>query len=373
MLFEKKPRIIYNDDSCSLVIMPRPHSTRKISRTVDYLKGSQVDVLCWCVMEGDVASSYPAQSIENKFQLFFDQFPKTKAGERLCQKALASSRDLTLTLYSKGIDYMPELIGLTRQAGMKFYGSFRMNDAHHKSEPLGRFPQAPEYSCYLASEFWKTHQHCRLWEVTDALSYYNAAMDYSYAEVRNNRINAGQNPLYFFAKPVYIGPALFVGYPLPIFGWISPGHFAVGALCPFDNHPRQTGACVFIEWGVKQFGFFPANAHFDFKPGFSELLDAAAGQFGRVFGGNKDFLYAGINHGLRAGRCFTRMAAWFQRDIHCRPSWIITLVPAVRQGVNFRVRLAKTPVPPLSDNGVIFDDDTSHRRVGLNIPQTPSG
>ena len=190
MLFEKKPRIIYNDDSCSLVIMPRPHSTRKISRTVDYLKGSQVDVLCWCVMEGDVASSYPAQAVENKFELFFNQFPRTQAGERLCQKALASSRDLTLTLYSKGIDYMPGLVGLTKQAGMKFYGSFRMNDAHHKSEPLGRFPQAPEYSCYLASEFWKTHQHCRLWEVTDALSYYNAAMDYSYAEVRNNRINA---------------------------------------------------------------------------------------------------------------------------------------------------------------------------------------
>jgi len=190
MVFRKKPRIIYNDDACSLVLAPRPHTKDKISRTVDYLKGSHVDVLCWCVLEGDVASSYPSEVIENKFQLFFDQFGDSRAGQRARQAALAATKDLTLSLYAEGIDYLPRLIKLVRQGRMKFYGSFRMNDSHHKSQPLGRFPSARDHGCYLAGEFWKTHQHCRLWEVTDAETYYNATMDYSFAEVRNNRINA---------------------------------------------------------------------------------------------------------------------------------------------------------------------------------------
>ncbi len=188
MIFKKKPRIIYNDDAVSLVIAPQPHTKEKISRAVDYLKGSQVDVLCWCVMEGDVASGFPSKAIENKFQLFFGQFSDTKEGEKLRQQALANTKDLTISLYAEGIDYLPTLIRLARQAGIKFFGSFRMNDCHHKSYPRGSF--TPDQGTYLVSKFWETHQHCRLWEVTDAKSYYNAAMDYSFAEVRNNRINA---------------------------------------------------------------------------------------------------------------------------------------------------------------------------------------
>ncbi|MHB9071613.1 MAG: glycoside hydrolase family 10 protein [Sedimentisphaerales bacterium] len=188
MIFKKKPRIIFNDDSVSLAIAPQPHTKEKISRAVDYLKGSQVDVLCWCVMEGDVASGYPSKVIENKYQFFFNQFPDTKAGQKLCRQALAKTKDLTLSLYAEGIDYLPTLIKLTQKTGIKFFGSFRMNDCHHKSQPLGSFSQ--DQGIYLISEFWKTHQDCRLWEVTDAKSYYNATMDYSFADVRNNRINA---------------------------------------------------------------------------------------------------------------------------------------------------------------------------------------
>ena len=188
MIFKKKPRIIYNDDACSLAISPQPHTTEKISRAVDYLKGSQVDVLCWCVMEGDVVSGYPSKVVENKFDFFFSQFPDNRAGQKLRQQALANTKDMTISLYAQGIDYLPTLIELTQKAGMKFYASFRMNDCHHKSCPRGSF--SVDHATYLVSKFWETHQHCRLWEVTDAQSYYNATMDYSFPEVRNNRINA---------------------------------------------------------------------------------------------------------------------------------------------------------------------------------------
>jgi len=180
MVFKKKPRIIYNDDACSLVITPQPHTREKISRAVDYLKGSQVDVLCWCVSCGDMAYTYPSRILENPYNRLLNQFSAAKQGQKLRKKLLVNTKDLTFSLFVKGIDYLPILIKLTRQANIKFYGSFRMSDCHHKSEPHGLW----------AGEFWKAHQNYRLWEVTDAQSYYNAAMDYSFAEVRNNRINS---------------------------------------------------------------------------------------------------------------------------------------------------------------------------------------
>jgi len=78
-------------------------------------------------------------------------------------------------LYRNGIDYLPLLIRRAHTQGLMFVASFRMNDTHHRSHPTG----------YMTPEFWKTHQHFRLWDVTDAKSYDNAALDYSFHEVRN--------------------------------------------------------------------------------------------------------------------------------------------------------------------------------------------
>ena len=60
------------------------------------------------------------------------------------------------------------------QQGLTFVASFRMNDTHIKSYP----------DSALCPDWWKTHQHYRIWDATDGKSYYNAALDYSFPEVR---------------------------------------------------------------------------------------------------------------------------------------------------------------------------------------------
>ena len=161
-----KPRFIYNDDSDSLRSVPPPHTVASIASVLDYLKGSQVDCLCWCVGE-QIAYSWPSKVIENFYDLQAKGASLTPGWE--------GGRDVMYGLHRQGIDYLPLLIRRAHAQGLMFVASFRMNDTHIKSYPTSA----------LSPEFWKTHQHCRIWEATDGKSYYNAALDYSFPEIRN--------------------------------------------------------------------------------------------------------------------------------------------------------------------------------------------
>ena len=171
MKSDRKPRIIFNDDTCSLRFVPPPHPEDKISLALAHLRNSQVDCLCWNLYSGDVAYSWPSRVCENYFDL---------AAKEFHGNTFRLSRNLLLTLHQQGIDYLPLLIERAHAEELQIYGSFRMNDSHHKSAP----------DSYLASEFWRTHQHYRLWEVTDGRTYYNATLDYSYPEVRQRKLDA---------------------------------------------------------------------------------------------------------------------------------------------------------------------------------------
>jgi hypothetical protein len=162
------PRIIFNDDSDILRNVPPPHTIERLSIALDYLKGTQVDCLCWCVGEQQMAYSYASSVWESTF----DRMAQHAAAPTA---AAAATRDLMYGLHRQGIDYLPHLIRRAQAQGLMFVASFRMNDTHVKSYP----------DSWLASKFWQTHQHYRLWEATDGKSYYNAALDYSYPEVRN--------------------------------------------------------------------------------------------------------------------------------------------------------------------------------------------
>jgi len=166
------PRVIFNDDTMSLRGIPKPHNEDRIGTAVDYLKGTQVGTLCWCPA-AEIAFAYPSKKIDNVYD-------KLRAHGRrgFCAWGPAKG-NLMISLYQKGIDYMPLLISRVHEAGIQFFASIRMNDDHHKSTPRGP----------LAPEFWQKHQEYRLWEITDARSYYNGCLDYSYAPVRKRKLD----------------------------------------------------------------------------------------------------------------------------------------------------------------------------------------
>ena len=162
----KIPRIIYNDDTCTMRTVPPPHSADSLSYTLDYLKDTQVDCLCW-LMCTQSAYSWPSKVMENFFELQEKGVPFTDDWD--------NGQDAMTGLRRQGIDYLPLLIQRAHDQGLTFVASFRLNDTHNKSYP----------NSVLAPEFWKQHQHYRLWGATDAKGYYNAALDYTYPEVRN--------------------------------------------------------------------------------------------------------------------------------------------------------------------------------------------
>jgi hypothetical protein len=165
------PRIIYNDDSCTLRTAPPPHSVESLAIALDYLKGTQVDCLCWCVGE-QLAYAWPSKVIENIFEL-------KERGVNMFS-IWENNRDIMYSLWREGIDYLPMLIERAHKQGLTFIASYRMNDTHIKSYP----------DSALAPDWWRTHQHYRIWDATDGKSYYNAAVDYSFPEVRNRYRNA---------------------------------------------------------------------------------------------------------------------------------------------------------------------------------------
>jgi len=185
------PLIIVNDDTCSLRYVDPPHTEESLMTSLRHLADSQVGAISWCLAE-DIAYAYPSKVIENYYDqlaaghwigLFDDEagfegvqqgkgdyYEKLKPGEE--------PRNVMVTLHQKGLDYVPLLIDRARSLGIRFYSSFRMNDCHLKSDPRGM----------LASKFWREHQDWRLWEVTDGKTYYNAALDYTYPEVRERKL-----------------------------------------------------------------------------------------------------------------------------------------------------------------------------------------
>ncbi|MFA6103666.1 MAG: family 10 glycosylhydrolase [Victivallaceae bacterium] len=168
----KIPRIIYNDDSCSLSIVdPQLHNKDNISRVFDYLDNTRIDRICWSVYGAWASQNWYSNRIENYFDL---------AEKTIGYSSSLLKYNLMYALYKQNIDYLPILIDECHQRDKEFYASFRMNDCHLKSEPDGA----------SAALFWRNNQDKRLWEITIAKSYYNALLDYSYPEVRDNVFNA---------------------------------------------------------------------------------------------------------------------------------------------------------------------------------------
>ncbi len=168
---KKRPRIIYNDDSCTLGLVNPPHTPEMIDRAVDYLVGSQVDRISWSFFCSWLAQTWYSQRIENYFDL---------AEKATGEGASYLQYNAMYSLYQQQIDYLPILIEKFHRHDKEFYAAIRMNDCHLKSEPNGAF----------SPEFWRHNQDKRLWGVAEGMSYYNAALDYSYDVVRERVFTA---------------------------------------------------------------------------------------------------------------------------------------------------------------------------------------
>jgi len=165
-------RCILNDDGDGLKQVDPPHDVSQVAGPIASLKDTPVDCFCWCVAEE--GASYKSQVLQTIYDLY--ERGRTNPYEHFG----GAATDLPYTLYQQGIDYLPLLIGHAHEAGLAFFASFRMNDTHHKSDPQG----------LLAPQFWQEHPEYRLWGETNAMSYYNAGMDYSFDEVRRRKLDA---------------------------------------------------------------------------------------------------------------------------------------------------------------------------------------
>ncbi len=165
-------RCILNDDGDGVQQVDPPHDVSQVAGPIASLKGTPVDCFCFCVAEE--AAKYRSQVLQTVYDLY-DQ-GRTNPYERFG----GAATDLPYALYQQGIDYLPVMIDHAHDAGIAFFASFRMNDTHHKSDPQG----------LLAPQFWQEHPEYRLWGETDAQTYYNAGMDYSFDQVRQRKLDS---------------------------------------------------------------------------------------------------------------------------------------------------------------------------------------
>ena len=126
-------RFIYNNDGWEPYIRYNaPLELKHILESVNEMRRTQVDTLCWGV--ADEVVIYPS----NKAEII----------PNIPDNIMAVLHDFL----ARGIDPFGHVVKEARQASLAIFASVRMNDCHHKSEPDGP----------LTTKFWKEHQHYRL-------------------------------------------------------------------------------------------------------------------------------------------------------------------------------------------------------------------
>ena len=105
------PRIIYNDDSDILRMVPPPHSVDSLNIVLDYLKGTPVDCLCWCVGEQQIAYSFASRA----WQSVFDCMARIDPGPG---RKWSGEKDVMYSLHRDGIDYLPRLVQRAHDQGL---------------------------------------------------------------------------------------------------------------------------------------------------------------------------------------------------------------------------------------------------------------
>ena len=155
------PRIIYNDDGSNFLYAWDDLGAEDLKTYLSRLKGSQIDLVATCVAFGGFVTYYEseiAEAVGTGFALT----------DRVKQRRWVHNRN---RLRDEVGDYIGFFFETLRELGIPAVASFRMNDAHMSSDPVGP----------VAGRFWMNHPE---WRLGEPYGYYASCLDYAVPAVR---------------------------------------------------------------------------------------------------------------------------------------------------------------------------------------------
>jgi len=156
-----RPRIIFNDDGSNFLYAWDDLGAEDLRAYLGYLEGTQVDMVAWCVAFGGYVTYYESDVAERVGTGFL-------VTDRVRDRRFAHNR---ARLAREVGDYVGFVFEQLREMGIAPLASFRMNDAHMSSDPVGP----------VAGRFWMNHPE---WRVGEAFGYYRSCLDYAAPAVR---------------------------------------------------------------------------------------------------------------------------------------------------------------------------------------------
>jgi len=158
----KIPRIIYNDDGFNFLTLGDDLSVKDLRAYLSRLRGTQVDLVAYCVAEGGYVTLYESE-IGDPLGSGFPTWSNVKL------RRIAHNRE---RLRAEAGDYVAAVFSILREMKIPVVASIRMNDAHMSSDPKGP----------LAGQFWKKHPE---WRLGAPYGYYASCLNYAVPEVRD--------------------------------------------------------------------------------------------------------------------------------------------------------------------------------------------
>ncbi|MCX6910602.1 MAG: hypothetical protein NTY01_21530 [Verrucomicrobia bacterium] len=156
------PRIIYNDDGFNFLTLGDDLSVKDLRAYLSRLRGTQVDLVAYCVAEGGYVTLYESE-IADPLGSGYATWDKVKL------RRIAHNRE---RLRAEAGDYIGAVFSILREMKLPVVASIRMNDAHMSSDPKGP----------LAGQFWKKHPE---WRLGAPYGYYASCLNYAVPEVRD--------------------------------------------------------------------------------------------------------------------------------------------------------------------------------------------
>lgn len=157
----QRPRLILNDDGSNFLYSWDDLTADDLRAYLGRLQGTQVDMVAYCVAFGGYVTYYESEVAEPLGTGF-------RLAESVKERRAASNR---VRLRDEVGDYLGFVFATLREMGLPALASFRMNDAHMSSDPVGP----------VAGRFWMNHPE---WRLGEPYGYYGSCMDYAVPAVR---------------------------------------------------------------------------------------------------------------------------------------------------------------------------------------------